>query len=1291
MYPKTPYPLPRLSSSLQALVLVLGLFAALLVPHLPLPSQTAPPAPQEPTPRTVVSALGRLPLAFVPGTGQNPRVQFEAQALGGSAAFTAEGVLLALPAAPGQPPVELHVTLIGARPGIQIEGREPKRGVVNRYQGNDPARWQTGLPTYAALVYPQLYPGISLRYDGNGAHLKGTYELAPGADPARIRWRYHGAEEVRLDPTTGDLHLTLPSAQVGVITLIERAPVAWQEVDGQQRDVPVHYIQAPDGSLGFGLGAYDPALPLIIDPTLEHGAYLGGTASEEVRDIAVDANGNIILLGFTTSPEFPGMSSEGTSPNRQNAQVFVTKLNPAGTEQIFSTLFGGSEEEQANALALDDSGQIAVVGATLSSDLALRRAIYPASLGDYDAFVAVFNAEGALQFSTYLGGSSYDAGKAVAFDREGRIVVAGGTGSDNFPTVAALQNSMRGLEDVFIAKFNTQGTALEFSTYLGGSESDTATALAIDPSSRNIIITGATDSPNFPLAGTLRPAFGGVTDAFVLGLAPDGSTLQFSTYLGGSQPDSAAALAVDQAGNIYLTGQTTSDNFPTAKALQQSRAGPGSDAFVASLTANGTTWRFITYLGGGQGEDAGRDIALGANGEIVVAGATDASDFPQAASSLQRSNNGVIDLFVSRLSADGARLRFSTYLGGTHADFGALLAIDQAQHIIIAGNTYSDNVIVDSFLQPLPSGSGDMFLARINSHPRLRMGAKVSHPAVSPCTAIGACPTVQFEFTLSAVDGDIPADLTIWVPPGLNVREATLSAGAFYSAQERLVQFKATITPDAPATIRYHATLLPTVLPGAVLTTYAKEQGLDPNVQAVLPVAVAQPNFKGTLVAIYASGDNNLAGAMQRLLLNAARGSTNPDVRTLLLLDGPGTDDTTLYHLGPGAAGCINPAGPQTCPGVERWRWPTDLMANRQNLTAFLSSALGVYPKASRRVLSLVGHGGGWSPPVLEGQPSGHGSQPSDDPLGGMLWDKHTYGALSTPELAQALRDATSQTNTTFDLLFLDACSMAMAEVAYEVRDSARYLLASANWKWAGFPYDQHIPSAVGDGRAIGLAWLRQEANELRRWDTMPFTYALIDLSKMEELRSATDGLATALMRGPLSTAEGRQALLSAAGAADHYDSNGDGALQIDGKAADNYVDLGGLALQLTQVFSTSQPVVAQQAQALAAVLNQAVVARDVQSGSPWTFPSRHWSWSPEASLSIYLPLHQDDWRRRYYGLIQHSKDGQWDELLARYWQSPVGSAPSLIPPAVPCALNCPLPFDQLPTQPLVYLPMIKH
>lgn len=323
MHNLIPFPAPAADPVRRPLllaVLLLGTLLPLLRDTLSLTTERVAPA----------VSFDTLPLQFVPQTRpKEDRARMEAQALGGTVSFLPQEIRLALPDT--EP---LHIQFVGANASAEIIGGEKLAGVINDIRGNDPAQWQTNIPTYASLTYQALYPGIDLRYDGTIGALKGTYLVQPHVDPAVIRWRYQGVQGLQIDPATGDLQMRVPNDRM----LTERAPVAWQDVGNRRVPVDVRYTLT-DGTIGFALGTYDPAQPLTIDPTLAYSTFLGGLWADQAYGITLDTQGNIYLTGSTYSEDFP-VTAEAPGSNRD---LFVTKFDPTGKQLLYSSrVVGGT-------------------------------------------------------------------------------------------------------------------------------------------------------------------------------------------------------------------------------------------------------------------------------------------------------------------------------------------------------------------------------------------------------------------------------------------------------------------------------------------------------------------------------------------------------------------------------------------------------------------------------------------------------------------------------------------------------------------------------------------------------------------------------------------------------------------------------------------------------------------------------------------------------------------------------------------------------------------------------------
>jgi hypothetical protein len=497
----------------------------------------------------VRAAYGKLPMRFERNQGQfDPRVRFAARGAGYNLWLTASEAVLSLQSGSprasrpslgirgDQPPREsadnpraalIRMKLVNANPKVAMHGEEELAGRTNSFIGNDAHRWQTDIKNYAKVRAEQVYRGIGLLYYGNGRELEYDFDVAAGADPARIRMRYEGAQALRVD-AAGDLIVRTAAGEVR-----QHRPVAFQQDADGRRDVAVTYVLRGKDEVRFALGAYDHHRPLVIDPVLVYSTYLGGSNnSDEARAIAVDVAGNAYVTGDTWSSDFPLVNSIGTYAANTRL-VFVSKLNASGNGLIYSTYISGTPN----------------------------------------------------------GFTSQSYGLGIAVDSAGNAYVTGETTATNFPTTPGAfqtvkgQNPRGGANDAFILKLSATGAALVYSTYLGGGSDDYGRAIAIDGIG-NAYITGATSSADFPKVNPMQATLGQYQDAFVTKLNATGTALIYSTLLGGNNVDAGDGLAIDAAGNVYVTGSTFSTDFPTVNAIQTDFRGRG--AF--SSTDGGASW-----------------------------------------------------------------------------------------------------------------------------------------------------------------------------------------------------------------------------------------------------------------------------------------------------------------------------------------------------------------------------------------------------------------------------------------------------------------------------------------------------------------------------------------------------------------------------------------------------------------------------------------------------------------------------------------------------------------------------
>ncbi len=598
----------------------------------------------------------------------------------------------------------LSMAFVGANRRPHVSGREQLPGKINYFIGNDSRKWRTNVATYGKVLYRDLYPGIDLVYYGRQGQLEYDLVIRPGADLRNIAFGFSGAERLEVD-AQGDLLL---HTDLGVIR--QRKPVVYQEINGVRREISGGYVLRGARQVGFKVAAHDHSRPVIIDPVLFYSTYLGGSGADSGQGVAVDSAGNAYVTGGTSSINFP--TTPGAFQTSRGGSVFVAKLNPVGSAPlVYSTYFGGSGGvsggDNGNAIAVDSLGNAYVTGRTSSTD-------FPTTLGAFqttyaggftDAFAFKLNSSGSAPvYSTYLGGSSDDVGQGIAVDSSANAYVTGQTYSADFPTtLGAFQTTYGGNADAFVTKLNPAGSApLIYSTFLGGSGQEYGRGIAVG-SLGNAYVAGQTDSINFPVtAGAFQTTSAGGSHAFVTKLNLAGSApLDYSTYLGGTGPDYGFGIAVDSSGSAYVTGQTSSPNFPTTPgAFQTTFAGgipPGccapADAFVTKFNPAGSApLVYSTYLGGNS-DDFGQSIALDSAGNAWVTGYTLSANFPTTPGAFQPTYaGGPVDAFVTKLNPAGsAPLVYSSYLGGSLNDFGAGIAVDIFGNAYATGYTQSTN------------------------------------------------------------------------------------------------------------------------------------------------------------------------------------------------------------------------------------------------------------------------------------------------------------------------------------------------------------------------------------------------------------------------------------------------------------------------------------------------------------------------------------------------------------------------------------------------------------------------
>ena len=700
-------------------------------------------------------AAVRIAAPFEPNVGQSAHdVKFLSRGSESTVLLTAQEAVLVFwrhpstnnDATESQNASPLRMRWLGANKKAEIAGVDLQAGHSNYMIGKEPARWRTFVPNYRSVRYRNLYPGIDFVYHArNAGHnaLEYDFVIGPGADPGLIRLEFQGQRSLRIN-SSGGLELDL-----GGESITQLPPLAYQEIGGGRVLVEASYLRQASGVVSFQLGPYDRGKPLVIDPSLVLSSYLGGTRNDGANAVATDPAGNIYLAGATTSPDFP--TSHAMEPNYHGdfsnpiasfchpfdspfstpcPDAFVAKLDPSGN-LIYSTYLGGGGWDQAMGIAADAAGNAYVTGSS-TGGFPLANAFQGTFGGNRpgqpmigDAFVAKLDPTGSkLVYSTYLGGSFDDLGAAIQVDGGGNAYIAGWTSSWNFPVRNAIQ-SMNNITNpvigssAFAAKLDTGG-GLVWSTYLGGSGTinDKASAIALDAAGA-VYIAGQASSSDFPTTpGALQTAKAGTINAFVAKISPAGTSLVYSTYLGGSNQDGANGIAVDVLGGAYIAGFSNSADFPTHQPIQGGlvastcSGSPCQDAVIAELNPAGSGLVFSTYLGG-KGADFATAIAVSPAGALFVAGWTTSPDFPTTPDALPISGAGLSDAFLLKIQSQPPMLLYSTYLGGSDADVANGLALDGAGDVIVAGSTASPNFpTAGAFQASLGGVNGDFGVAR---------------------------------------------------------------------------------------------------------------------------------------------------------------------------------------------------------------------------------------------------------------------------------------------------------------------------------------------------------------------------------------------------------------------------------------------------------------------------------------------------------------------------------------------------------------------------------------------------
>ncbi len=691
-----------------------------------------------PTESEVRAKLPALTLPFIANEGQiDTRVAFYASTFAGTVFVTKAGeIVYSLPGSVTGPQARSRPSAGAceqpsggrdARPGWTLverfaDGRvSPRRGAsletrVSYFLGNEPARWQPHVPTYASVQLGEVWPGIEVSLNAYGRNVEKVYRVGAGVSSEPIRMNIAGAVSLRL----ADDGALVVVTELGELRF--RPPVAYQDRESGRVSIEVGYRLVGSG-YGFRLGGCDPHYPVVIDPLLQS-TYLGG--SDQDRAEAVFVTGSAVYVaGDSFSTNFPGTAG-GAQPNSGGggSDVFVARLNLALTSLDQATYVGGNSIDVATTLFVVGN-EVFVAGDTFSTNFpGTAGGAQPNSGGggNSDGFVARLTlALTGLNQATYLGGSDVDRIRTLHASGSD-VFVAGHTASTNFPgTAGGAQPSFAGGTidgDGFVARLNVALTSVSQATYLGGSGSDAASSLSVAGS--EVFVAGETRSANFPAtAGGAQPGYGGGgTDGFVARLNLALTTLNQATHLGGSNFDVAYPVLV-AGSDVFVAGYTSSSNFPgTAGGAQPSYGGGANDTFVARLNLGLTALNQATYLGGSDGDfiDPSTPKVLFVTGsEVFVAATTASTNFPGTGGGAQPGHGGgLFDAYVARLDRTLTALNQATYLGGSASDVASAFFVIGTD-VFVAGTTFSTDFpgTAGGAQGSAGGGQNDSFVARM--------------------------------------------------------------------------------------------------------------------------------------------------------------------------------------------------------------------------------------------------------------------------------------------------------------------------------------------------------------------------------------------------------------------------------------------------------------------------------------------------------------------------------------------------------------------------------------------------
>lgn len=655
-----------------------------------------------------------MPITFEENQGQvDPSVKFLSRGVSGLLLLSPTEITLRAPGKSAQ----FKLTLQGSTDATAILGTGEPNGTINYLRGNQPSNWLTNIPSYTQVTYKNIYPQIDLVVYGNNREFESDFVIGHDADPSAISFKIDGKLDVRKDGS-----LAVQSA--GGTFELHRPLVYQLDANGEHTRIECRYMVGRRNQISFALGPYDRSKSLVIDPILSYSTYVGGSKDDAILGITGDLVGNLYVTGSTTSLDFSN-SHKLQSSNAGNKDCFVAKFDSTAQHLIYATYLGGANDDVCTGIAVNFSGDTFVAGKTYSTDFPTRNAIQGSFKVEpknaertVDGFVSHLDCTGSkLVFSTYLGGGGeFIAG--LDLDLLSNVYVAGVTNSQNYPvTPGAFQTACANncYNNGFLSKITPDGSRLVYSTYLGGSTNyDSINGVAVDLTG-SAFVTGEAHSSDFPTTtNAYQKTLNGPSNAFVTKFSPNGSSLVYSTLIGGSSFDGATAIAVDLFGNSYVTGHTNSTNFPVLNAFQSQYKGTGDpNYFILKLNNRGSALNYSTYVGGSK-YNYPFSISVDLLGTATVVGETGSPDFPVKSPLQATYGGGALDAAVVNIDTNG-KVNFSTYMGGLGDDYGFASYSNLFGCVWIGGQTFgTDFPVTTKAFQSKSAGGGDAFLTRIS-------------------------------------------------------------------------------------------------------------------------------------------------------------------------------------------------------------------------------------------------------------------------------------------------------------------------------------------------------------------------------------------------------------------------------------------------------------------------------------------------------------------------------------------------------------------------------------------------